>query len=260
MIRGYKNLASLLAVYAEIPQATQLTQEGLAAATRLGDAFHVAWFRVELATYAYLRGDWDEALEQLESFVAALGDKRHYMEGPAHSIRGRIAAERGDSETGMAESARALEFARSLDEAQQLLPALASHARVLVRAGRDAEASTLLDELLAVARQPTPALGDAAAALVDLGRAADVDRLSAAVRATRWGRPANALAHGDYAQAAELYAAAGATVLEADARERLAAALDARGAHAEARRERELAADVFGPAGALKPSPAHAAA
>jgi hypothetical protein len=174
------------------------------------------------------------------------------MEGPARDVLGRLEAERGRLTEGVRNSALGLEFARSVGEDQQLLPALTSHACVLLLAGRRRDAAALLDEFLELADQPTVAVANAAAALVELGRDADFERLDPAALASPWGAAAAAFARRDFARAAELYAAAGAHLHEAEARLRLAGALEAAGAHAEAKREAEAAATFFRRAGAAR--------
>jgi len=250
VIRGYKNLASLLAVFAQVHRAAQLTEDALRAAVRFGDGFHVAWFEVELALYAYLDGDWDAASKRLHSFFGGLGMKRHYLEGHAHILRGRLDAERGRLQDGVRDSSLGLDFARSTGEHQLLLPALASHARVLLFAGRDADAGTLVDEFLGIVGQPTIALADVATVLVELDRGADFERIDRAIRSTPWGEPASAFAREDYVRAAQLYGAAGARVYEAEARLGLARRFAAGGAYAEAAREADAAAAFFRRAGA----------
>jgi len=251
LIRGYKNLSSQLADYAQLGRAAQLTDDALRTAEHFGDGFHTAWFEVELAHYAYFGGDWDVALKRLHGFFAGLGARRHYMEGSARTLLGRLEAERGRLDDGVRNSALGLEFGRSVAEHQVLLPALASHACVLVLAGRSRDAGALVDEFLELVHEPTFALADAAIALVELDRGADLERLNPSIRATPWGEAASAFAQGGYARAALLYGNAGAHVYEAEARLRLALDLARRGAASEAAREAEAAAAFFRRAGAV---------
>src|SRR5437879_11256126 len=158
----------------------------------------------------YFRGEWDESVVTLRSFLGELGERKHYMVGPANDVLGRIHAERGELAEGMAHAALGLEFARSVKDHQQLLPSLASHACVLIRAGRAVEAGRLLDEYLPLVDQTGQSLVDAALALTLLGREREFGRLPAAVRESRWGSAAAAFAAGDFAKAGALFEELGA--------------------------------------------------
>ena len=246
VVRGYKNLQSLVAVHAELERARTVAEEGRVVATRFGDTFHVGWFDVELAWLECLRGDWDAALQHVRAFVDGLGERDHYMETPAHLLLGRIKAERGEPEEGVRESVRGLELARAARDHQVVLPALVTHACVLVRVGRAAEAHPLLDEFIAVADRGDAAFADAALALDLLGRSEDFGRIAADIRDSPWGPAAEAFARGDYSAAADRYREAGDELHEAESRLRLARSGDAVDPEAEAR----AAAAFFRRAGA----------
>jgi hypothetical protein len=183
-------------------------------------------------------------------FLDSLGDRKHYMVGPAYDVLGRILAERGELADGLTESSRGLEFARSVTDYQQVLPSLASHACVLLRAGQPAEAGRLLDEYLPLVNQVTHSLPDASLALTLLGREHEFHQLPTVVRRSRWGTAAAAFADGDYATAAARYSEIGASVHEAEARSRLARRLALAGRHGEADRQAAAAAAFFRRAGA----------
>jgi class 3 adenylate cyclase len=249
VIRGYKNLQSLYAHHAELGRAAAVADEARQACLRFGESFHVAWFDAELALFAYHRGEWDLALELVDSFFTRVGERRHYMEGPARLVRGRIEAERGDIATGLRESAAALDFARNTAEPQQLLPALAWRALVLLRADRPSEASALVDEFLSH-RRMTFAVVDAAFALVSLGREDEFAGVDDSVLASRWEQAAEAVAGHRFAEAAGLLAETGARNYEAEARLLLARQLADEGRRDEAAREAAFAASFFAAAGA----------
>lgn len=141
-------------------------------------------------------------------------------------VRARIALARGDGESALADSERAL---RAAGDSQFLLPALATRARVLLEAG-GGDAGELADELLAAARGDAVEFGsywaDLAATLLGLGRQADLLASAAQVRtAPRWVDAAEALATGDFALAAEIYGEIGSQPDAAWARSRAAAAV-----------------------------------
>ena len=113
---------------------------------------------------------------------------------------------------------RALELARASNDPQNLDPALAFGARILLLAGRSAEAGRLIDELLEhlPGRLLKPELGiDLPICLVELGRpVAALD----GVRSSPWLEAAQAFVTGEQGLAAERYATIGSRPDEADAR------------------------------------------
>jgi hypothetical protein len=250
VMRGYKNLQSLLGLHAELDRARAVVEDGLRRATRLGDFHHVGWFQEERAHFAYLVGDWDEAVESVRGFLDDLADRDHYLIGPARQVLGRIEAGRGDLAAGLHDSTLGLEFARAVRDHQQLMPALASHAWVVAHAGRPSEAHSLLDEYLAIADLPHDSVVDAALVARQLDRATDFERLPTRTLATPWGTSAGAFARGDFAGAAAGFEAIGARVYEAEARLRLAERLAAEGRVPEAAQEARRAAAIFERAGA----------
>jgi len=250
VMRGYKNLQSLLGLHAELDRARAVVEDGLRRATRLGDFHHVGWFQEERAHFAYLVGDWDEAVESVRGFLDDLADRDHYLIGPARQVLGRIEAGRGDLAAGLHDSTLGLEFARAVRDHQQLMPALASHAWVVAYAGRPSEAHSLLDEYLAIADLPHDSVVDAALVARQLDRATDFERLPARTLDTPWGTSAGAFARGDFAGAAAGFEAIGARVYEAEARLRLAERLAAEGRVREAAQEARRAAAIFERAGA----------
>jgi class 3 adenylate cyclase/tetratricopeptide (TPR) repeat protein len=221
VIRGHKNLQSFLTGLADLDRARAVAADGQVVATRYGDMFHVGWFEVEQAWFDLHQGDWDGALRWVAAFFDGLGEREHYMAAPARLTRARVHAERGDLDAGLAESQTALELARAARDHQVVLPTLASHAIVLVRANRAAEAHPLLDEYVDMVDPFDASIADAALALHLLGRDRDFERIGEAVRVSRWGTAAEAFAAGDYARAADRYRAIGDRLHEAESRLRL---------------------------------------
>jgi class 3 adenylate cyclase len=250
LLRAYKNLQSLSGQYGELDRAAEVVAEGRQAALHYGDAFHVGWFQVESSFFGLLRGDWSSALAEIATFLDELGEKKHYMVGPARMARGRILAERGDLGQGVPESLLGLEFARGVDDQQQLMPALASHACVLVRAGLPSDAGRLVDEYLELHDERTYSVADLALALSLLGRGAELASLRLGPEPSRWVDAAVAFAEGDFATAADRYAAFGARLYEAESRLRLARQLAETGRSVDADREAASAAAFFERAGA----------
>jgi hypothetical protein len=249
IIRAHKNLQSLSGQYGELERAAAYIADGRRTALHYGDEYHAGWFKVESALLAFVGGDWSGALDGVSSFLTGLGERKHYMIGPAQMVLGRILAERGDVAEGIASSETSLEFARSVKEQQQLLPALASHACVLLRAGRSSEAASLVDEYLDAYSEQSYSVADLTLALNLLGRDADFAKLRLN-DPSPWAEAATEFAGGDFAAAAERYAGFGARLYEAESRLRLAKQLSQSGRDADAEREAAAAAGFFQRAGA----------
>jgi hypothetical protein len=178
---------------------------------------------------------------------------RHFMEPYCRAVRARIRLANGDLDAALEDTARALDQARASNQPQMLCPALAVRARVLAAAGNLDEAAAAVDELLELW---TAKLGlflasswvvDLTYALDALGRSEGLRAVAESVRArTAWLEAANAFASGEFAIAADCFAAIGSRPDEAQARLRSAQALARAGLEADARVELERALAFFG--------------
>ena len=251
IIRGYKNLASVLFGFGELERLGELYSAGIAAAERFGDTYDRGWFTVEQAWVAYHEGHWDEARSAVDEFLAEVeAGSPHYLEPPARTLRGQIRVARGDLAEAIADTSRAVDFGRTSGDAQSLLPALAAHARVLGIAGKLGDAEQILVELLETDLQGLNSwLGDVAPVVRSLGREAEfLARFGQNERLTRWEEAASAILAGDFGRAMQVYAAMGARPQEADAR--LLAARDAPAATGAAREHAQRAVDFYRSVGA----------
>ena len=251
MIRGYKNLGSVLAELGELGRATEFERRGVDAAHRFGTDYQVVWFDTELAILAYLAGDWDsadDAFARLDTWVAEVGP--HYMESAARSVRAQMRAARGDPAGAHAHMERGLDFARRANEPQVLLPALADSALMAASlAGSDAALQVAhLFEELAAARADGAEGGywtvAAALALV----LSDQPELFAGIVVdgrSLWVEPARLLVTGEFRQAADLLATIGARPMEAFARLLEARSSISKGHRAEGEAELQRAMDFW---------------
>jgi tetratricopeptide (TPR) repeat protein len=181
----------------------------------------------------------------------AAGGARHYLECECRLWRGRIRLARGEVTAAVEDAERALELARESGDPQNLDPALAFGARVLLATDRHAEAAKLADELLAglAGRLLNPSLGvDLAVDLVELGRPAEV--LDDAPPSP-WLEAARAFVAGDPRRAAASYAEIGARPDEAHARLTAARRLLGDGRLAEGRTELDRALGFYREVGAI---------
>jgi hypothetical protein len=200
-------------------------------------------------TDLYLAGEWDDALQEANGYLAAEEAARHFMDGPCLGARARIRFARDEVGLAGADSERSLLIARRYKRGQLLFPALTL--RALHLAEHDsAEAAALTDEVLGgIAGRRwiwAPAfLVELAHALYRLGRSDDFLRATAAAYATPWLESARAISGGDFVLAAEVLAGIGSRPDEAYARLRAAEALLAKGRRPEADEQLVQALEFF---------------
>ena len=225
-LRARGNHASLLGNQGELLRAHALYEDVIAHAGRLGIRGFESWCSVELAFLDYHGGAWDDAYGASEAFLAEGGDA-HYMGAMARQVTGAIMVARGDADAGLAESERALVFARHAKDPQILYPTLSWHLHLLTLGDRTTEAGERADELLRLAAeheyQPNQWVMHATFALDDLNRASDAAGvLSRLTTTTRWREAAMTYAAGDRIAAADVLGAMNDRAGEAYARLRAA--------------------------------------
>jgi class 3 adenylate cyclase len=201
------NLAAALIARGDLPRAFALQREGAVLAERFADAMMTHWLRAEQVAEHYWCGRWDEAIALADALVGP--GEGAYVDGMVRAVRARIALRRGDPDTALHDSQRALRAARATRDSQFLLPALALRARVLFETG-SGDAGRLADELLAQPSRDAVEMGsywpDLSVVLIGLGRAGDVLAADDRVRMpSRWRDAAVAFARGDVASAAAIY-------------------------------------------------------
>jgi len=218
-IAWHGNFAFCIALLGDLRRCFAARRAAWEAAERFGSARWLRWLELERASEHYWSGRWDQAVRVADS-VASDGEDGapHYMESECRLWRGRIWLARGEIGRAQDDARRAVSLARDTGDRLNVDPALAFGARVLLAAGREAEAGKLLDELLATlgGRLLKPELGiDLAVGLVELGR--PVEALDD-VLPSRWLDATRAFAAGDPGRAAKLYAEIGSRPDEAAAR------------------------------------------
>jgi class 3 adenylate cyclase/tetratricopeptide (TPR) repeat protein len=238
MVRGYKNLASVLADLGELSRSADLEQRGLEAATRFGDQYNIRWFEAELGIHAYLAGSWDHAGELFDRFIGTVdAGAPHYMAAWIRQVRAKMRVARGDLAGAEADLAISRPFARSSGEAQVLLPLLADSALIAALVdgpGAVDEVEALLAELVESAGSHAGGYWTCIMAFA----LALVERPDAVSRVivpspSRWLAVAEMVSQGQYAEAANALAAMGARPEEAIARLLSARALIASGRRPE---------------------------
>ncbi len=222
-------------------------------AEHFGYGGFVRWLRAERVGECYWSGEWDEALEVADEFIAeAEQGHRHFMESYCRDMRARIRLARGHLDGALEDAGTALAFAREARDLQVLYPALAFRARALVAAGRLGEAGRVATELLELWRSKHDVflvaswVADLAYALLPLGSSSELERCASLTSTrTRWLDAATAFVAQDFTGAADAYAAIGSRPDEAFARLRAAHSLSAAGRESAAGDELELALSFF---------------
>ena len=205
--RAYNNLAEDAFSNGRAREAARLYEEAMAEVERYGIHVGVLWLLPQQAEAALAVGDWELAEERLARYASLIaGAEGHYHESQMFLLQAVMASARGDLSTALACGERSVEHARVVKDAQSLGPALAGYARILVEAGRDREAGVLVDEVLALTDPDGAALYfrwviDMGWLVHDLGRP---EKPSNTPRAPVWNDSAQAIARGDFAEAAEL--------------------------------------------------------
>jgi tetratricopeptide (TPR) repeat protein len=245
------NLAYARSILGDLRGAFVAREAAWRAAERYGGVDDLRYIELARVAEHYWTGRWPEAMRVADTVVADAADgARSYMECQCRVWRGRIRLARGELATALEDGQRALELARESGDPQNVDPALAFGARVLLAADRPAEAGKLVDELLAgqAGRLLNPDLSvDLAVDLVELERPAEVLDVAPP---SPWQEAARAYVAGDPGLAAAVYARIGARPDEAHARLAAAKRLLAQGRLAEGRSELDRALVFYREVGA----------
>jgi DNA-binding SARP family transcriptional activator/class 3 adenylate cyclase len=245
------NLAYVRSILGDLRGGFAARQAAWRAAERYGGVDDLRYIELARVAEHYWTGRWPRALQLADTVVAdAAAGARNYLECQCRVWRGRIRLAGGEVAAALEDGERALELARESGDPQNLDPALAFGARVLLATDRPAKAAKLVDELLPglAGRLLNPDLGiDLAVDLVELGRPAEV--LDEAPPSP-WLEAARAFVGGDPRQAAVVYDEIGARPDEAHARLAAARRLLGDGRLAEGRTELDRALVFYREVGA----------
>jgi DNA-binding SARP family transcriptional activator len=245
------NLAYTRSILGDLRGSFAAREAARRAAERYGGVDDLRFIMLEQVAEHYWTGRWPEVLEVADGVVAdAANGAPHYLECHCRIWRGRIRLARGELAVALEDGERALKRGRESGDPQNLDPALAFAARVLLAADRPGEAGKLVDELLAslAGRMLNPLLGvDLPVDLVELGRPAEV--LDEAPPSP-WREAAQAFVAGDPGRAAVVYGGIGARPDEAHARLAAARRLLGDGRLAEGRTELDRALVFYREVGA----------
>jgi DNA-binding SARP family transcriptional activator len=242
---AFNNLALILYGAGRFHDAERLYEEALADVERFGFVEQAQWHAAALASNAFNLGDWRRA----EAWIARHGISTggaHRVAWLALNVQANIDLARGDAAAAFRHAAAGLEHARGLKQLQPTGRSLATMARVHLELGRAEDALPFLEELLAAVRKNVVALRwrgliDLAWLLHDLGR----PELPPVIPYPVWSDPAQAIARGEFAVAADLLGETELATEAAYARLRAAEQLAAAGRRDEAREYAEPAAAFY---------------
>ena len=255
-LRAYINLGSTLSELGELPRSFEAHEEGLREAERFGSLRAKRWLVAEVAIDDFYRGRWDVSVARADGFVDEVeAGQPHYMEAAVRAARALIRLGRGDQAGALQDSECSVALTGEAGDPQLVNPSLAVHSRILLAAGRRADAGRSVDELLGLL-----ALGKTgfisywgiplAFVLTALGRGRELETATKGRMETRWQIAALAYVAGDFERSANLLDDIGSVVDAAYARMRAAEVLATEGRRAEADAQVQSALTVFRSVGA----------
>jgi tetratricopeptide (TPR) repeat protein len=239
--RGFNNLAEVYSRLGRLAEAEAAYEAARRSTQQFGGRELLRWLDAVQAASAYGRGEWNRALDYVDSFFGR-GDaaRPHYMEPVARLTRAHIHYGRGDDKALVDVEANIAADRRGV--APQTLAILQPVALLFVDAGRRAEANELLTLSLS-SREITYHFGvDGAFAMAELGRVDELAELANRLElAEPWLVVLRAHAAADYGVAAQAYSELGLRTYEARARLRFAERLHAAGERAAASEQARFA-------------------
>jgi hypothetical protein len=218
IIKSRNNLANWYWVVGRLDDATTQWTAAREAALRSGSGPGLLWQDEEMIEDRAYRGEFAEVVERADELIAKTDDGDHQVNNAARLFRARAFATLGRVAEGLVESEQALIGAREVADPQHLAPALAFRAFILFAAGHDDEANAVADELLgeSLLRPYLQQIPDLPLLLAEHGRGTDYAAAAEHLpRLGLWQDAAAAAAAGEFAHAADLYAAIGAPFHEA---------------------------------------------
>jgi tetratricopeptide (TPR) repeat protein len=257
LTRALNTLSVVNQVGGDLQAAYAARIESARTAVRTGSDSLTRWFDGSLSDHLYRRGEWDEALDRAERFLAAVEHGTpNVIAWQAYGIRAEIRRARGDVAGAQTDAEQALTRAREVDEVQAVSFALALAAHVLSSSSAEDRARPFADELIetldagvhmqfAVVNLPL-----FAAAAHRLGLAEDLARAVEHHPPSPWTEVVHAYATRRFPAAADLLATIGSKPDEAEARLFAAEALAAAGREAGADEQRRQALDFYRSVGA----------
>ena len=251
--RGYGNLGSVVTDLGDVRRGRELVEKALETAERFGHSAGIRFHRGNRTQVLFQVGQWEEALEECEVFLAeAEAGSPHYMDAGVRIVQAQIRLARDDVARALVDAQAGLARARDIRDPQILHGALATAAFLFLETGLRQEAEEAIAELVAAGPPPAEFV-TFAIVLTGLGRGADaLAAADAATRQTPWVDAARAYIHGDFVRAADLLDEIGDLPLEAYVRLRAAGHFAAEGRQEEGEWQVERAFAFYRSVGATR--------
>ena len=206
----YINLIEALWLSEGPAAALETCQEAIEFSERRGLVEGAAWIRSATLEPLLDLGRWDEAVETADTVVGWEQGHGQYLSQTAHQVKARVLLWRGEVEAARALTRKLLPRARSIEDLQLLVPALATAAAVEQAAGDHMAVRALVEEVLRV-------VGERGGGGWYLGQQiADLVRVCVAVGQRAAGKALAAQAHDGVARNRHGPLAARAALAEAD--------------------------------------------
>jgi tetratricopeptide (TPR) repeat protein len=235
---AWNNLSTFFETDGRLREAIESAAQARTTSRQFGAGPWLLWQRYDQVDTDFLVGRWDEAVRAADELIAeAESGPGHYLLHAPLSIRARVRLARGDVRGALDDAASALTHARTIGDAQALVPALAVASSVFTETGDMRRGNELAVEFLANQRPDRITFRAPAYVAASMQQLGALDRMLAnfaSARRTRWLEAAERVAADDWAAAAEVYAVIESPTDEAFARLRAAAQLVAAGRRAEA--------------------------
>ncbi|CAN5291344.1 hypothetical protein BH20ACT13_BH20ACT13_14890 [soil metagenome] len=218
------NLAVFATFDGDLERTEELYTEALGLAQRFGDGSSARFIRANRIWVAFMRGNWDSALEGAEAFVTeCVAGSPHTQEAGVRLVRGSIREARGDSDGALADHLRAVTLARESEDLAQLVVAFALCSATHAERGEDDEARALVEELIPALRRHGPhgAVNSIAHLANQLGVTEELREVLQQLQPGRdhpWIRAALLALDGDFRAAADVFAGMRNLTLEAEMR------------------------------------------
>lgn len=222
--RHFNSLSVARIQLGDLRAASEARRESGRIAEQVGSEVGTRWFLGVGSDQLYREGEWDEALEVCDTFLARVdAGEPHYLAAQVACVRAEIRLGRGDDAGAVTDMERGLREARAIGDPQvtHYATALATHVLSFLDPERARQLADELFELLESDGELQFSVIELPAFAAAAHRLGVADRLEAAVahRGSRpWIQVVRAYATGDFVRAADLLFEIGSLPDEAEAR------------------------------------------
>ena len=208
------NYGSVLTDYGHLDKVRATLEDARAVAMRLGIPSAQQWSEMQIIVHRVYEGDWHDVLTAVDELdVRVIADSQ--VANALGFVRGFICGARGATDEALQLLDGALAGSRRSGAAQAIAPTMSAVALTLYAAGRTSEHEGVLQEILDTPRYARFTYYDFLVMLAESGRTAEWLDAADPPQESKWRAAANALAGGEWAAGADVFAAIGTRFLEA---------------------------------------------